>query len=249
MGKLNGKVAVVTGASKGIGAGIAKGLASEGAAVAVNYASDAAGAEKVVQSIREAGGTAIAVHGNVASLEDLEQVLETTVQQLGQPDILVNNAGIFAFRPLEQIDEAHFQTHFNVNVLGPILASQAALRYFGDRGGSIINISSLVSRTPLAGSTVYSATKAALDAVTKSLSKELGPRGIRVNSIQPGMVVTEGSSAGGFTEGELRRGIEAATPLGRIGQPEDIAGAAVFFASDDSAWITGETLAIAGGYA
>ncbi|HZV98111.1 MAG TPA: glucose 1-dehydrogenase [Methylophilaceae bacterium] len=246
--KLANKVAVVTGASKGIGAAIAKNLAAEGAAVVVNYASSKAGADQVVSDITAAGGKAIAVQANVAQQADITRLFNETIKAYGRVDILVNNAGVYEFAPIEAVTEKHFHKQFNLNVLGLILTTQEAVKHFGDKGGSVINISSLVSGTfaPATGA-VYSATKAAVDAVTRSLSKELGSRKIRVNAINPGMVETEGLHAVGFAEGEFRTQIEGQTPLGRIGQVQDIAPAAVFFASDDSAWITGEALYIAGG--
>src|SRR5450830_1352389 len=246
--KLEGKVALVTGASKGIGASIAKHYAAEGASVVVNYSSSKEGAEKVVAEIVAAGGKAVAVHANVAKQADIESLFDETLKAYGKLDILVNNAGIYEFSPLERITEEHFHKQFNLNVLGLILTTQEAVKHFGKEGGSIINISSIVSSTfAPANASVYSATKGAVDAVTSSLSKELGPRNIRVNAINPGMVETEGVKSSGIAESEMRRQVEATTPLGRIGQPEDIAPAAVFLASADSGWITGETLFIAGG--
>ncbi len=245
--KLAGKVAVVTGASKGIGAAIAKELAAEGAAVVVNYASSKAGAEKVVGEITADGGKAVAVQGDMAKRADIERLFAETKKVFGRIDVLVNNAGIYEFMPLEQITEEHFHKHFDLNVLGLLLVTQQAAKHFGTEGGSVINISSAVSSFTPPGSAVYSATKASVDAVTKVLSKELGARQIRVNSINPSMVETEGTAATGFTEGEFRRQIEAQTPLGRIGQPRDIATAAVFLASADSSWITGESLFVGGG--
>jgi 3-oxoacyl-[acyl-carrier protein] reductase len=246
--KLAGKVAVVTGASKGIGASIAKHLAAEGAAVIVNYASSKAGADKVVAEISGKGGKAVAVQANLAKKADIDQLFAETTKAFGQIDILVNNAGIYEFSALEAITEEHFHKQFDLNVLGLILAAQAAVKAFGPAGGSIINISSVASTLGFSNATVYSGTKGAVDAVTRSLAKELGPRGIRVNAINPGMVETEGVHAAGIAESDMRKQVEAQTPLGRIGQPQDIAGAAVFLASADSSWITGETLTIAGGY-
>jgi len=245
--KLTGKVAIVTGASKGIGASIAKHLAAEGAAVVVNYASSKEGADRVVAEISGKGGKAIAVQANVAKKAEIERLFAETKRAFGRLDILVNNAGIYEFSPLEGVTEEHFHKQFDLNVLGPILASQEAAKHFGAAGGSIVNISSLASPMPVPSGSVYSATKAAVDAVTKSLAKELGARNIRVNSINPGMVVTEGVQAAGFVESDFRKQVEAQTPLGRIGQPQDIAPAAVFLASADAAWITRETLVIAGG--
>lgn len=246
--KLNGKVAVVTGASKGIGASIAKHLAAEGASVVVNYSSSKDGADRVVSEIAAGGGTAVAVGANVSKKAEIEVLFAETVKAFGKVDILVNNAGVYEFSPLEAITEEHFHRQFNLNVLGLLLTTQEAAKYIGAQGGSIINISSVASTAALPGSSVYGATKASVDLITKVHAKELGPRKIRVNSINPGMVETEGVHAAGFSEGEFRKQVESQTPLGRIGQPRDIATTAVFFASDDSSWITGETLAIAGGY-
>ena len=246
-GKLAGKVAVVTGASKGIGAAIAKALAVEGAAVVVNYASSRAGADKVVAEITGNGGKAVAVQADVAKKPDIERLFAETKKAFGALDILVNNAGIYEFLPLEKITEDHFHKQFNVNVLGQILATQEAVKHFGSTGGSIINISSVASTSAPAGGSVYSATKAAVDAVTKSLAKELGPRKIRLNTINPGMVETEGLHSAGMVESDFRKQIEAQTPLGRIGQPDDIAPAVVFLASPDAGWITGQSLYLTGG--
>ena len=250
MKKLENKVAVVTGASKGIGASIAKHLAAEGASVVVNYASSKADAERVVSEIVKDGGNAIAVKADVANRSDIEHLFSETRKAFSTLDILVNNAGVFEFVPIEGITEDHFHRLFNLNVLGLILTSQEASKHFGPGGGNIVNISSVVSTLAPPNASVYSATKAAVDAVTKSLAKELGPRNIRVNSINPGMVETEGGNAVGVTlpESEFRKGIEAQTPLGRIGQPKDIAPAVVFLSSEDAAWITGETLYISGGH-
>ena len=248
MGKLQDKVAIVTGASKGIGASIARHLAAEGAKVVVNYSSSKEGADRVVAEIVGKGGKAIAVGANVAKKADIVRLFEETKKAFGRLDILVNNAGIYQFSPLESITEEHFHKQFDLNVLGLILASQEAAKAFGDAGGSIINISSVVSTLAPPNAAVYSATKAAVDAVTKSLAKELGPRKIRVNSINPGMVDTEGTQTSGITESDMRKEMEKTTPLGRIGHPRDIAPAAVFLASADSSWITGETFYISGGY-
>lgn len=245
--KLSGKVAVVTGASKGIGASIAKHLAAEGAAVVVNYASSKAGADKVVAEIARDGGKAIAVQADVAKKADVKRLFGKTKKAFGQLDVLVNNAGIYEFSPLEQITEEHFHKHFNLNVLGLILTTQEALKHFGPKGGSVINTSSIVSTLGVPGGSVYSASKAAVDAVTRSLAKELGSRKIRVNSINPGMVETEGTHSAGITKSDFRKQTEATTPLGRIGQPQDIAPAVVFLVSSDASWITGETLYITGG--
>jgi 3-oxoacyl-[acyl-carrier protein] reductase len=246
-GKLNGKVAVVTGASKGIGAGIAKQFAAEGAAVVVNYASSKTDADKVVDEITKRGGKAVALQGSVAKKAEIEKLFAATEKAFGKIDILVNNAGVYQFAPLEEITEEEFHREFNTNVLGMMLATQEALKHFNPAGGSVINIGSLASSLTPPTAVVYNATKGAVDAITRTLAKELGPRKIRVNSINPGMVITEGAVAGGYTEGDFRKMLESQTPLGRIGQTEDIAPAAVFFASDDSKWITGETLLIAGG--
>ena len=246
-GKLNGKVAVVTGASKGIGAGIAKQLAAEGAAVVVNYASSKSDADKVVDEIAKGGGKALAVQGSVTKKADIEKLFAAAEKAFGKIDILVNNAGVYEFLPLEEVSEQHFHRHFDTNVLGMLLATQEALKHFNANGGSIINIGSLASSLTPPTAVVYNATKGAVDAITGTLAKELGPRKIRVNSINPGMVITEGVISGGFHESDFRKVLESQTPLGRVGQTDDIAPAAVFFASDDSKWITGETLLIAGG--
>lgn len=248
--KLNGKVAVVTGASKGIGASIAKHLAAAGAAVAVNYSSSKEGADRVVAEIKKNGGKAVAVQANVAKQADIQRMFAETKKAFGKIDILVNNAGIYEFLPIEGITEDHYHKQFNLNVLGLILTIQEAVKHMsseGGGGGSIINISSVVSTLSPAGGTVYSATKAAVDSVTRSLAKELASRNIRVNSINPGMVETEGMRAAGIHESEMRKQVEAQTPLGRIGQPDDIAPAAVFLASSDSGWLTGETMFLTGG--
>ncbi len=247
MSKLKGKVAIVTGASKGIGASIAKHLTDEGAAVVVNYASSKEDADRVVAEIARDGGRAIAVHADVTKQADIHRLFAETKKAFGRLDILVNNAGVYEFSPLEDVTEEHFHKQFDLNVLGLILASKEAVRYFDSAGGSIINISSGASTLTPPNTSVYSATKAAVDAVTRSLAKELGPRNIRVNAINPGMVETEGVHAAGFAESDFRKQLEAQTPLGRIGQTQDIAPAAVFLASRDAAWITGETLLIAGG--
>jgi len=246
-GKLKGKAAVVTGASKGIGASIALHLAAEGASVAVNYASGKEGADRVVAEITHSGGKAIAVQANIARPSDVQRLFAEAKRAFGRLDILVNNAGIYEFSPLEEITEEHFHKHFDLNVLGLILASREAVRHFDSAGGSIINIGSTITSITPPNTTVYTATKGAVDAITRTLAKELGPRHIRVNSINPGMVETEGARAGGFVDGDIRKELEARTPLGRIGQPHDVAPAAVFLASEDAAWITGETLLIAGG--
>ncbi|MCI0685516.1 MAG: glucose 1-dehydrogenase [Gemmataceae bacterium] len=245
--KLAGNVAVVTGASKGIGAGIAQHLAAEGAAVVVNYAASKDGAERVVAGIVRAGGKAVAVQANVGNQADIQRLFAETSKAFGKLDILVNNAGVYEFARLEQVTAEHFHKMFNVNVLGLILTSQEAVKHFGPDGGSIINISSVAATMTLPTMSVYSATKAAVDAVTRSLAKELASRNIRVNSINPGLVETEGVHAAGLGEGDFIKKTVAQTPLRRIGQPHDIARVAVFLASADSGWITGETLAVSGG--
>lgn len=247
MSKLKGKVAIVTGASKGIGASIAKHLADEGAAVVVNYSSSKEGADKVVAEIVGKGGKAVAVQGNVAKLADIEKLLSETKKAFGQLDILVNNAGIYEFAPIETVTEELFHKQFDLNVLGLILTTKEAVKYFGPAGGSVVNISSIVSTLAPATASVYSATKGAVDTITFSLAKELGPRNIRVNAVNPGMVATEGTHSMGILGSDFEKQTVAQTPLGRIGKPEDIAPAVVFLASDDASWITGETLVIAGG--
>jgi 3-oxoacyl-[acyl-carrier protein] reductase len=247
-GKLIGKVAVVTGASKGIGAQIAKQLAAEGASVVVNYSSSKEGADRVVSEISKNGGKAVAVKANVTSQSEIASLFAETKKAFGRLDILVNNAGIYEFQPLETIDEPHFRRQYDLNVLGLLFASREAAKYFGPEGGSIVNISSIVSSLAPPNAAVYSGTKAAVDAMTKSLAKELGPRKIRVNAVNPGMVITEGFVSAGIHESDMRKQVEAMTPLGRIGKPEDIAPAVVFFASSDASWITGEVLLIAGGF-
>ena len=246
--KLADKVAVVTGASKGIGAAIAKALAAEGAAVVVNYSSSKAEADRVVSEISAHGGKAVAMQADMSKQAEIEQLFGETKKAFGKLDILVNNAGIYQFAPLEEVTEEHFHKHFNLNVLGLLLASQAAAKLFDSAGGNIINLSSIVSTLAIAGASVYSGTKAAVDAITRSLAAELGPRKIRVNAIRPGMVETEGTHSAGITESDMRKDVETQTPLGRIGQPHDIASAAVFLASEDASWITGETFLVSGGY-
>jgi 3-oxoacyl-[acyl-carrier protein] reductase len=246
--KLEGKVAVVTGASKGIGAAIATHLAAEGAAVAVNYATSKEGADRVVGDIVRKGGKAVAVQANVAKPADIQRLFSETKKAFGRLDVLVNNAGVYEFTPLEQVTAEHFHKLFDLNVLGLILASQEAVKHFGPAGGSIVNISSVAATSAPPTTSVYSATKAAVDAVTKALAKELGPRKVRVNSINPGMIETEGFHAAGIADSDFRKQIEAQTPLGRIGQPQDVAPAAVFLASSDSGWITGETFYVSGGF-
>jgi 3-oxoacyl-[acyl-carrier protein] reductase len=246
MSKLTGKVALVTGASKGIGAAIAKALAAAGASVVVNYASSKAGADAVVAEIAKAGGKAVAVGGDVSKAADAQALVDAAVKQFGRLDILVNNSGVYEFAPLEEITEAHYHKQFNVNVLGLLLTTQAAAKHLGE-GGSVINIGSLVTRITPPGSAVYTATKGAVDAITGVLSRELGPRKIRVNALNPGIVETEGTHTAGFIGSEFHHNAVAQTPLGRIGQPDDIASIAVFLASDDSNWLTGEQLYAAGG--
>jgi 3-oxoacyl-[acyl-carrier protein] reductase len=246
--RLTGKVAVVTGASKGIGAAIARHLAGEGAAVVVNYASSKQGADRVVAEIAGKGGRAVAVQADVSRPADVQRLFAETKKAFGRLDVLVNNAGVYEFAPLEEVTPEHFHKQFDLNVLGLLLTTQEAVRHFGPAGGSIVNLSSVVSTAALPNAAVYSATKAAVDAVTRSLAAELGPRRIRVNAINPGLVETEGVRAAGIPESDFRKQLEAQTPLGRIGQPSDIGPAAVFLASEEAGWITGETLHIAGGY-
>lgn len=245
--KLAGKVAIVTGASKGIGAAIAKSLAAEGAAVVVNYSTSKEGADRVVTEINIGGGQGIAVQANISKKKEIERLFAETKKAFGRLDILVNNAGVYEFAPLDSVTEEQFHKQFDLNVLGLVLASKEAANYFGPEGGSIVNISSVTSTLAPPNSAIYTGTKGAVDAVTKALAKELGPKKIRVNAINPGMVVTEGLQAAGMSNGDFRKQVEAQTPLGRIGEVEDIAPAAVFFASRDASWITGETLVIAGG--
>jgi 3-oxoacyl-[acyl-carrier protein] reductase len=247
MSKLKGKVAVITGASKGIGAGIAKGLAAEGASVVVNYSSSKEGADRVVGEITGKGGKAIAVQGDVSKAADVQRIFAETKKAFGRLDVLVNNAGVYEFTPLEEITEEKFHRLFNTNVLGLLLATKEAAKYFGAEGGSVINIGSTASQITPPTSAVYTATKGAVDAITHVLAKELGPRKIRVNSINPGMVETEGVHTAGFIGSDFQKAMEAQTPLGRIGQPQDIAPVAIFLASGDSGWLTGETLLASGG--
>ncbi|MGA3339834.1 MAG: glucose 1-dehydrogenase [Methylocella sp.] len=248
MSELTGKVAVVTGASKGIGAGIAKGLAAAGAAVVVNYASSKAGAERVVADITGKGGKAIAVHGNVAEAKDVQRLFEETKKAFGSLDVLVNNAGVFEFSPLEAVTETEFHREFNINVLGTILATREALKYFGPAGGSVINLSSVAGEKAIPNSVVYSATKGAVNAITRVLANELGARKIRVNAIAPGPVETEGVHELGILGSDFEKQMVAETPLGRIAQPVDIARIAVFLASDSSGWLTGDIITASGGY-
>src|ERR1700730_8069496 len=247
MSRLKNKVAVVTGASKGIGAGIAKSLAAEGASVVVNYASSKQGADRVVAEIVEKGGKAVAVQGDVSKLSDVQRIFAETKKTFGTLDVLVNNAGVYEFAPLGEITGEQFHRMFNTNVLGLILATQEAVKLFGADGGSIINIGSTASSVTPPTTAVYTATKGAVDAVTHVLAKELGPKKIRVNSINPGMVETEGTHTAGFIGSDFQKQFEAQTPLGRIAQPEDIGPIAVFLVSSDSGWLTGEPLLASGG--
>ncbi|MCW3061788.1 MAG: short-chain dehydrogenase/reductase [Capsulimonas sp.] len=247
MGKLANQVAVVTGASKGIGAAIARLLAAEGAAVVVNYCSSKDGAQKVVAEIVEAGGSAIAVPADVTNEREIANLFDETKKAYGRIDILINNAGVYAFAPLEAVTAEEYHRQFDVNVLGVLLTTKAALPLFPKIGGSIVNIGSVVSTLAPAAFTVSAGAKGALDTITKCLAKELGPRGIRVNAINPGVVITEGLVAGGLAGGDFERQAAALTPLGRVGQPDDIAPPVVFLASDDARWITGETIIVSGG--
>jgi 3-oxoacyl-[acyl-carrier protein] reductase len=246
MSKLEGKVAVVTGASKGIGAAIAKSLAAEGASVVVNYASSKAGADAVVDAITKAGGKAVAVGGDVSKNAEAEGIIDAAIKNYGRLDILVNNSGVYEFGPIESVTEDSFHRMFNINVLGLLLTTKAALKHIGE-GGSIINVGSIVSRVTPPASAVYTGTKGAVDAITGVLARELGPKKIRVNALNPGMVDTEGVQAAGFLGTDFEKSLVAQTPLGRIGKPGDIASVAVFLASDDSAWLTGEQLLTGGG--
>jgi 3-oxoacyl-[acyl-carrier protein] reductase len=246
-GKLNGKVAVVTGASKGIGAGIAKHLAAEGAAVVVNYASSKEGGDKVVDEISKRGGKAIAVQADVAKKKDIERLFAEAKKAFGKIDILVNNAGVYDFKPLEEITESEFHREFNTNVLGLLLATQEAMKHFDADGGSVINISSVASSVTPPNSAIYTGTKGAVDGITRALAKELGPKKIRINAVNPGGVETEGFRAIGIPGSDFEKQMVAQTPLGRVGQPQDVAPVVAFLASSDSAWITGETVRVAGG--
>jgi 3-oxoacyl-[acyl-carrier protein] reductase len=247
MGKLADKVAVVTGASKGIGAAITKALAAEGAAVVVNYAASRRDAEMVVAEITGTGGKAVAVQGDVSKSRDVERLFADTINSFGRIDILVNNAGIYRFAPIETVTEDDFHQHFNINVLGVVLATKEAIKHFRPDGGSIINLSTAVTRNPPPGASVYVASKSAVEAITRVLAKELGPQKIRVNAISPGEVETEGTRSAGIVGSDFEKQLLQQTPLGRVGQPEDIAPVAVFLASDDARWVTGEILAASGG--
>lgn len=248
MRKLQGKVAVVTGASKGIGAGIAKALAEQGASVIVNYASSKEGADRVVAEIKQKDGKAVAIQGDVSKADDVKRLFEEANKAFGSLDILVNNAGVYKFGTIEELTPQEFYRQFDTNVLGLMLSTQQAVKYFGSNGGSIINIGSVVSDQPMAGSSVYSATKGAVDTITVALSRELAPRKIRVNSVNPGGVETEGTHTAGVIGSDTEKHIVSITPLGRLGQPDDIAKVAVFLASDDSGWLTGELLRASGGF-
>lgn len=248
MGTLSGKVAIVTGASKGIGAGIARGLGEAGAAVVVNYASSRAGADRAVTEIVSRGGKAVAVQADVSNPADVRRLYAETLAAFGPPDIVINNAGVYLFNPLEAVTEDQFHRQFNTNVLGAILMIQESLKHFGPAGGSVINVSSVGSEKPFPGAVVYIATKAALDAVTRGLSVELAGRNIRVNTIAPGPVNTEGLHSAGIAGSEMEAAMVAQTPLGRIGQPDDVARLVTFLASEDAAWLTGERISISGGF-
>jgi 3-oxoacyl-[acyl-carrier protein] reductase len=247
MSELKGKVAIVTGASKGIGAGIAKGLGAAGAAVVVNYASSKEGADRVVAEITGKGGKAIAVQGDVSKSADVQRLFAETKRAFGAPNVLVNNAGIYAFEPIEAVTEDEFHRQFNTNVLAPILTIREALKHFGPDGGSVINISSIASTSAVPNSVIYSATKGAVDSIARVLGAELGARKIRVNTIAPGGVETEGVHRAGIIGSDFEKQMVADTPLGRLGQPDDIAGIAVFLASDNARWLTGERITASGG--
>ena len=248
MSKLTGKVAIVTGASKGIGAGIAKELAAQGAAVVVNYASSREGADKTVAEIGQAGGKAVAVQGDVSKKADIVKLFAETQKTFGRLDVLVNNAGLYAFAPLEEVTEESFNKHFNLNVLGLLLTTQEAVKHFGEKGGVVINISSVVATLGIPGSVVYNATKGAVNTITKTLARELGPKKIRVVGVGPGLVETEGTSGAGFMDSDFHKKLVEETPVGRTGQPKDIAGIVAFLASDDAAWISAETYYVSGGH-
>ena len=247
MGKLTGKVAVVTGASKGIGAGIAKALGAEGASVVVNYSTSKDGADRVVAEIKAAGGVAVSIGGNVAKSAEIDALFAETKKQFGKVDVLVNNAGVYAFAPLEGITEESIDTIFDVNVKGLLLSTKAAVALFPSEGGSVINIGSVVSEQTPPTTAVYTGTKGAVDAITRVFAKELGPRKIRVNAVNPGMTTTEGVKAAGIEGGDFEKGAIAQTPLGRLGKPDDIADVVTFLASEDARWITGSLLQVGGG--
>jgi len=247
MGKLTGKVAVVTGASKGIGAGIAKALAADGASVVVNYASDKSGADKTVAEIRKAGGKAVAVGASVAKSADIEKLFDETKKAFGKVDILVNNAGVYSFAPIEEITEEEINRIYSTNVTGLLLTTKAAVKLFPSEGGSIINIGSVVSELTPPNSAIYTGTKGAVDAITRVLAKELGPKKIRVNAVNPGLTITEGTDAAGITGSDFEKNAVADTPLGRAGKPDDIADVVTFIASDDARWVTGSLLQAGGG--
>ncbi len=247
MNTLKNKIAIVTGASKGIGAAIAKGLAVAGASVTVNYGSDKDGADRTVAEIKSKGGNAIAVAGDVSRAADVARLFAETKKAFGAPNVVVNNAGVFSFEPVSEITEDEFRHHFGINVLGPILMTQQALKYFPDTGGSIINISSIVSKNPPPNASVYTASKAAVDTLTQSLARELGARKIRVNAVAPGHTITEGVHSAGLEGSDMQKVMIANTPLGRAGEPDDIVPAVIFLASDDAAWITGERISASGG--
>jgi 3-oxoacyl-[acyl-carrier protein] reductase len=247
MSKLTGKVAVVTGASKGIGASIAKELAAQGAAVVVNYASSREGADKTVAEIAKAGGKAVAVQGDVSKQADIVKLFAETQSAFGRVDVLVNNAGVYAFAPLEEVTTESFNKHFNLNVLGLLLTTQEAVKHFGDKGGVVINISSVVATLGIPGSVVYNATKGAVNTITTTLAKELGPKKIRVVGVGPGLVETEGTTGAGFIDSDFHKKLVAETPVGRTGQPKDIGSLVAFLASDDAAWISAETYYVSGG--
>ena len=246
MNSLQDKVALVTGASKGIGAGIAKALARAGASVVVNYASSKSGADKVIDAIAKAGGKAVAAKGDVAQTAEAKKLIDTALKHYGRLDIVVNNSGVFEMKPIEEITDEHFHRQFNINVLGLLHVTQAAVPHLQE-GASVINVSSVVSRLTPPGSAVYTGTKGAIDAITGVLARELAPRGIRVNAVNPGLVETEGTHSAGMIGTDWEKGLVAQTPLGRTGQPADIADVVVFLASDASRWMTGETLTVSGG--
>jgi 3-oxoacyl-[acyl-carrier protein] reductase len=246
--KLAGKVALVTGASKGIGAKIAQRLAADGAAVVVNYASSRAGADKVVETVTKAGGRAVAVQADVSKEADVKRLFGESAKAFGRVDILVNNAGVYEFGAIEAFEESQYRRMFDLNVLGLFLVTREAVKQFGSEGGNIVNIGSVVATSAPAGASVYSATKGAVDTISMSLAKELGPRKVRVNSVNPGMVETEGTHSQGITESEMAAQVKGQTPLGRLGQPNDIASVVAFVVSDDAEWVTGQTLVVAGGY-